>query len=350
MRSLRWWSACLVIMLTQLAGTVAGQTRDEAAAEFTLPAQWEYSAPLIAPEVRDVEPSRAQKDPTIVFHDGRWHVFMTVKLPGRTAIEYCSFANWEEANASKRTLLPVSESKYFGAPQVFYFEPHECWYLVYQAGMPNANKMWVAYSTTKEISNPQSWTPAQPMLDGGADDPRKVGGLDYWIICDDERAYLFITSLDGRLWRLWTRLEDFPHGFSHCELALRGEFFEASHTYRLKGLDKYLTVIEEKGQRYFKAYIADRLDGTWQPLAVTRDHPFASNRNITPAPDVPPWTDNISHGELIRASNNQQLLVDPENLRFVFQGLLEKDKAGRNYGELRWRIGLLTPATSVSEK
>ena len=48
---------------------------------LTLPERWEYSAPLIAPEPRDREPSRAQKDPTVVFYEGKWHVFMTIKLP-----------------------------------------------------------------------------------------------------------------------------------------------------------------------------------------------------------------------------------------------------------------------------
>ncbi len=61
------------------------------AADFHVPAMWEYTAPLIAPEKRDRDPSRAQKDPTVVFYGGKWHVFMTVKLPGKSAIEYCSF-------------------------------------------------------------------------------------------------------------------------------------------------------------------------------------------------------------------------------------------------------------------
>ena len=67
-----------------------------------LPKRWVYSSPLISPESREDEPSRAQKDPTLVQHEGRWHVFMTVKLPGRSAIEYCSFEDWDNANASKR--------------------------------------------------------------------------------------------------------------------------------------------------------------------------------------------------------------------------------------------------------
>ena len=182
-----------------------------------------------------------------------------------------------------------------------------------------------------------------PMLDGGESDPREVGGLDYWIICDDQRAYLFLTSLNGKMWRLWTPLEDFPHGFHDCKLALEANIFEASHTYKLKGMNKYLTIIEEDGQRYYKAYTADRLDGEWTPVADTAEQPFAGWNNIRPASDVEPWTDNISHGELIRDGYDETLLVDPGQLQFIFQGMLEKDKSGLDYGQYPWRIGMLTP-------
>jgi hypothetical protein len=308
-----------------------------------LPASWEYTAPLIAPEKRTANPSRAQKDPTVVFHKGKWHVFMTVKLPGKSAIEYCSFDKWQNADKSKRTILPVSDSDYYCAPQIFYFTPHKKWYLIYQMGVPGANKMWVAYSTTTDITDPRSWTKAKPILDGGPDDPRKLGGLDYWIICDNHRAHLFITSLNGKMWRLSTKLEDFPKGFHDCQLALEAKIFEASHTYKLKGTDKYLTVIEENGRRYYKAYIADRLDGQWSPIADTPKKPFAGWNNVRPAPGVQPWTDNISHGELIRDSHDQTLTVDPENLRFIFQGMWDKHKSGKSYGQFQWRIGMLKP-------
>ena len=314
---------------------------------FKVPALWEYSAPLIAPEKRNSNPSRAQKDPTVVFYGGRWHVFMTVKLAGRSAIEYCSFKNWEQADASERTILKISESDYYCAPQVFYFKPHEKWYLVYQMGVTGAKKMLVAYSTTTNIADPDSWTQARPILDGGEKDPRKVGGLDYWIICDADRAYLFLTSLNGKMWRLWTRLDDFPRGFDHCELALEAKIFEASHTYKLKGMDKYLTIIEENGRQYYKAYLADRLDGEWTPIADTADRPFAGWKNIRPATGVEPWTDNVSHGELVRDGYDQQLIVDPDNLRLIFQGMWDKDKSGRGYGQFQWRIGMLKPVSSA---
>ena len=68
-------------------GPVQSASSASAPADLKLPTRWEYTAPLIAPEKRAAEPSRAQKDPTIVYHEGKWHVFMTVKLPGRSAIE-----------------------------------------------------------------------------------------------------------------------------------------------------------------------------------------------------------------------------------------------------------------------
>ena len=210
-------------------------------------------------------------------------------------------------------------------------------------GVPGTKKLWVAYSTTTTLADPGSWTPAQPILDGGANDPRPEGGLDYWIICDAHWAYLFFTSLNGKMWRMRTKLEDFPKGFGHCELALQASIFEASHTYRLKGTGKYLTIVEENGRRFYKAYWADRLDGPWTPLADTPRKPFAGWTNIRPAKGVAPWTDNVSHGELIRDGNDQTMTVAPGNLRFVFQGMLDQEKAGKGYGQFSWRIGILTP-------
>lgn len=332
-----------VVAFTSALLLSVGVTAIGSAAELKLPKRWECSAPLVSPEVRTENPSYAQKDPTIVFHDGKWHLFMTVKLPKSSVIEYRSFADWKDANAAERHLLPLSESSYFCAPQVFYFEPHKLWYLVYQVGVADQKKMWVAYSTTKDINDPTSWTQAAPMLDGGKDDPREVGGLDYWIICDDARAHLFITSNNGKMWRLSTTLEQFPKGFDNCELALEGKIFEASHTYKLKGMDKYLAVIEENGQRYFKAYVADKLDGKWTPVADSFTQPFASAQNVQPAAGVTLWADNISHGELIRDGIDQTLTVDPENLQFLFQGVLQEEKRGLPYGRIPWRLGLLSP-------
>lgn len=55
------------------------------------------------------------------------------------------------------------------------------------------------------------------------------------------------------------------------------------------------------------------------------------------------WTDCISHGELLRDGYDQHLEVDPRNLRLVFQGVLDRDRASKKYGEIPWRLGMLVP-------
>ena len=145
------------------------------------------------------------------------------------------------------------------------------------------------------------------------------------------------------MWRAETKLADYPRGWSKPEIVLRGDIFEASHTYRLKGLNKFVTLIEAQngGRRYYKAYLADRLDGEWQPLAATKEKPFASPVNVRET--APHWTDSFSHGELLRDGYDQNLEVDPANLRLLFQGVTDEAMSGKKYGEIPWRLGLLEP-------
>jgi hypothetical protein len=126
------------------------------------------------------------------------------------------------------------------------------------------------------------------------------------------------------------------------ELALNGDVFEASHTYRVRGPDTYLTLIEAehgRGWRYYKAYIADDLAGKWTPLAADKDRAFASMSNVR-QPNVR-WTDSISHGELLRAGVDERLEVEPADPQFLIQGVLDADRSGKPYGEIPWSLGLL---------
>ena len=317
--------------------------------------RWRASEPLLAVNPKRLPPSpdnpwHAVKDPSVVRYQDRWHLFCTLrklqggngKPPGYIRIGYISFANWKEANDSQWHLLEMSKG-YHAAPQVFYFTPHRKWYLIYQLedaarGIP----FGPCYSTTQDISDPKSWSLPQPIY---KQKPSNLKGwLDFWVICDDNHAHLFFTSLDGRMWRAETRLADFPRAFGEPVVALRGDVFEASHTYRLRGLDKYLTLIEAqgrsggKGRRYYKAYVADSLAGNWTPLAATANKPFAGGANVDFGGKA--WTDSFSHGELIRSGYDQHLEVAPDNLRFLFQGLADKHW-GNRYGRLGWRLGLL---------
>ncbi len=305
--------------------------------------RWSIGPPLVSPAESPDDAYYSVKDPSIVFHEGRWHLFCTVRGVNRShRIEYLTFTDWHAIGSARRRMLTMHPG-YFCAPEVFFFAPQGKWYLICQA----SDEAWdpkygAAYATTTNIEDAGSWSALTPL---GARPADGKAGLDYWVICDEAKAYLFFTTLDGRMWREETSLQDFPRGWSEPALAIQGDIFEASHTYRLQGLDKYLTVVEAQGGhgwRYFKAYLADRLDGEWTPLAASREQTFASMANATP--DGERWTDCISHGELLRTGIDQTLEVDPANLRCLFQGVLDLDRNGKPYGQIPWRLGLLTPA------
>jgi len=304
---------------------------------------WAGGPPLVSPVARTEDPCHAVKDPSIVHYEGRWHLFCTIRSRKRThQIEYLSFTGWKDADQAGRHVLRISDG-YFCAPEVFYFTPQKKWYLICQVNDPSRKPtLQPAFSTTTNIANPGSWT--RPALLYTQQPANVTAWIDFWVICDEARAHLFFTSNDGRMWRAETKLADFPGGWSQPSVVLRDDIFEAGHTYRLKGLDRFLTVVEavDAGRRYYKAYLADRLDGEWKPLATTKEKPFAGPINVRDS--GPHWTDSFSHGELLRDGFDQNLEVDPVNLRFLFQGVTDEAKRGKAYGDIPWRLGILEPA------
>jgi hypothetical protein len=306
--------------------------------------KWLASPPVLRPVETGGEKWLSVKDPSVVRYKGSWHLFCTVRGRQRShAIVYVTFADWSNAAGANQQVLPC-HAGYFCAPQVFYFTPHKRWYLICQA----ADESWdpqyqPAWSRTPDIASPNSWSKLTPLF--GAKPAKAKAWLDFWVICDDSKAHLFFTSLDGKMWHAETALGEFPAGFSAPVVCLQGDIFEAGHIYRLKDMNKYLTLIEAQnghGWRYYKAYLADRLDGKWEPLAAEKDKSFASMLNVhQPARR---WTDSISHGELLRAGYDEKLEVEPDNLRFLFQGVLDRQRSGKSYGQIPWHLGILEPA------
>ena len=314
--------------------------------------RWTVSPPLVAPVERPQDRCYSVKDPTVVRYNDRWHLFCTIRSEKRThQIEYLSFADWKDANSAERHILKLSDG-YFCAPQVFYFEPQRQWYMILQVADPSGRQMLQpAFSTTRDIANPDSWSKPQLLY---KTHPENIKAwIDFWVICDDQQAHLFFTSNNGLMWRASSKLADFPHGWDEPRVVIKGDIFEASCTYSLKGTGKYLTIVEAETRqapawRYYKAYLADKLDGDWKPIADTLDKPFAGLANIRFSPGADHWTDSISHGELLRTGYDQRLEVDPDNLRFLFQGVLDKDRRGKPYGEIPWRLGILEPDGSAT--
>jgi hypothetical protein len=310
---------------------------------------WTSGPPLVAPADRPDDPCVAIKDPSLVFHGDRWHVYATIKCRSGTRMEALSFADFRAAGTVPRREIALVKT-YHGAPQVLWFAPQKRWYLICQWGDDARKYFGPCFSTLEDPAKPETLTPPVMLY------PEKPAGLkgwlDFWVIADpaeagDRRMHLFFTSLDGKMWRAETKIADFPHGWGEPKVVLQGDVFEASHTYRLKGMGKYLTIIEAQaggGRRYYKAYLADRLDGEWKPLADTPEQPFAGPANVRFAAGVEPWTDSFSHGELLREGADETMTVDPSRLRFFFQGCNPSGRAGKGYGQFSWRLGLLEPA------
>jgi hypothetical protein len=337
------WAALSFSELTLAQAPAAIQT--EVATLGTAPPigpfKWKASGILMSPIPDETHQVVSVKDPTVVRHNDKWHVYATVFNNTRRqwSMVYLSFKDWAEAKDAKPYYIDQNPNMggYKCAPHLFYFRPHQKWYLVYQSQPPQ-------YSTTDDISKPETWSAPVNFFDRSVRLPRLP--IDYWVICDATHAYLFFTGDDGNLYRSRTKIEDFPNGMSLPEIAImenRNILFEASMTYKIKGMDKYLTLIEAlQPTRFYRAFLADKLDGPWTPVpgSDTFEKPFAGINNVTFAEGVEPWTREISHGEIVRDSNDETMTLDLNNMQFLFQG--KAPDARGEYSQLPYRLGLLT--------
>lgn len=281
----------------------------------------------------------------MAFHDGLWHVYAsTVSASGVYALAYLNFSDFDSIDSG--TFYHMDQTPgfdtYVAAPQLFYFEPQNKWYLVFQSGPP-------MYSTNDDPGNPGDWTPPAPFFDSEpAIITQNDGWLDFWVICDDSQCHMFFSDTHGRWYRSVTSIASFPDGFGQPEIVMQddeaGRLFEACNVYKLQGTDKYLALIEafdstSDWHRYFRSWTADSLDGPWTPLADSGDNPFAGAQNVTFSGT--PWTEDISHGGLIRSSFDQTMTLDICDLRLLYQGA-DPNFETDDYNAIPWRIGLAT--------
>ncbi|MEM6692095.1 MAG: non-reducing end alpha-L-arabinofuranosidase family hydrolase [Planctomycetota bacterium] len=310
------------------------------AAQGKLGFAWKTGPTLFDMESYDEPDWIAMKDPSIVRYQGKWHLFCTLRGHERShATVYTSFKTFEEALSSKPVVLPNHDG-YFCAPQVFFYRPQAKWYMVCQAKNEEWNPVYqAAYATTEDISDPNSWSPLKPMRVARPKDGEKSPYLDFWIIRDGDDVFNFFTSDNGKMWRCKTSAEDFPKGWSNPALAYEGDIFEASHIYRLPS-GRYANLIEAQGRsdkRYFKILFADDLEGQWLPPA-SGDERYAYDENITF--EDGPWANSISHGELIRSGIDERMNATLHS-PFFFQGVMMKDRKGKPYGKIPWKVGVL---------
>ena len=342
---------CALVLGASLA-TMAAPDATAGAAMATLPTSfgWTSSGVLISPKPDAAHPIVSIKDPSVVRYHNRWLVYATTaNTSGNWSLAYTSFADWSQAAAAPQYFLdqnPGIGTGYRAAPEVFYFAPQKKWYLVYQTGLPS-------YSTTTDPTRPETWSATRNLQESMpqiiADNIGSGFWVDMWVVCDKINCYLFSSDDNGHLYRSQTTVRDFPNGFAKTVIVLsdpnRFNVFEASNVYRIKGTNTYLLLVEAigtDGRRYFRSWTAEGIDGDWAPLASTEANPFARAGNVT-FPDGA-WSQDISHGEMIRAGVDQTLTIDPCHLRYLYQGMAPS--ASGDYSQLPWRLGLLTQTNS----
>jgi hypothetical protein len=306
------------------------------------PASWRTDAPVLKPGAAGAFDETAVKDPSVVFFEGRWHVFYTACGRQEYTTGYVSATTLEGLRTAPRhelTQIRGHHDRYACAPQVFFFEPQGLWYLVCQTRDANYQPV---YSTTRTVDRPDSWSTPRVLLE--KDENAKW--IDFWVICDDTTAYLFYTRDHRDVIVRTTSLEAFPRGWSEGRTVFKG-VHEAVHVYKVQGRDQYQMIYELNGQgtRSFGLAKASHPGGPWEKVMDV----YATGTQLVFERGATRWTDMISHGEMIRSGYDQRLEYDANAPVMLIQGRLN-DRGDTPYADLAWSLGLLRRSAADAER
>lgn len=296
------------------------------------PNTWTVSDPILCPGPEGSFDEVAVKDPTIVFFEGSWHLFYTARSRTEYTTGYVSAPTVNGLQSAPRHELTMirGKSRYGCAPQVLYYEPQAKWYLVFQNRDANYQPV---YSTTATISKPESWSRPLPLVRKDA----RAKWIDFWVLCDDTRAFLFYTQAHRELVVRTTSLAAFPNGWGESKKIFEG-IHEAVHIYKVRRDDEYHMIYElnRQGIRSFGLATAEDPAGPW--TKVTDD--YATGDQLSFTGRAGSWTDMVSHGEVIRTGYNQRMEYDPADCRWLIQGILKED-SNLAYPSLPWKLGIM---------
>jgi hypothetical protein len=303
--------------------------------------RWEISEPLLVPGPEGSFDEIAVKDPSIVFFEGSWHLFYTARSKTEYTTGYISSTELSGLQSAQRHELDMirGKSRYGCAPQILYFEPQRKWYLIFQTRDSNYQPM---FSTTTTIAKPESWSKPSRLV-------RKDTGakwIDFWVISDKKKVYLFYTQSHNEVITRSTNLEKFPGGWTEGRKILDGAH-EAVHVYKVKDQKEFHMIYElnDGEMRSFGLAIAKDLAGPWRK---TTDN-YAAGNKLSTFGEASTWTEMVSHGEVLRSSYNEEMEYNPDGCRWIIQGI-RRENARDSYPSLPWKLGIMKEIESDKEQ